>query len=237
MGAITRCTASAMAVATAAHVTPSVLTLPFLRDRLLAGRFDCDAVALTFDDGPNPGSTPHYLDALARIGVRATFFLLGSKLQRHPGLGRRIVGEGHEVAVHGWTHEPHLLRTPWDVALDIKRAYDAVCETVDRRPQYWRPPHGIVTGTGLCAATALGMKPMLWTADGEDWLATSTPESITGRIMGALHRGGVVLLHDSHDHVATDTSDSALAAVPMLVTACRDRGLEPRRLCDLSACR
>lgn len=225
--------ASSLALVTAAHVTPSVLTVPFLRSRVLGTVSSDTAVALTFDDGPDPDSTPRYADALAELEVRATFFVLGTKLRAHPDLARSLVAGGHEIAVHGWTHRPHLLRTPWDVAADIRRTCELVRDTAGHRPRYWRPPHGIVTGTGLATAAALGLRPMLWTADGRDWRSASTPQSITERILGSLRPGGVVLLHDTHAYSAPGRRDPALDAVPMLVSGCRSRGWAPGRLSDM----
>lgn len=80
---------------------PAATWLPAVRRLLpgLAGAGAADHVALTFDDGPDPRSTPRFLDELARLGCRATFFVLGEMLERHPALGRRVVADGHEIAV------------------------------------------------------------------------------------------------------------------------------------------
>jgi peptidoglycan/xylan/chitin deacetylase (PgdA/CDA1 family) len=61
-------------------------------------------IALTFDDGPDTMS-PRYLEVLARLGVRATFFLVGENAARAPGMVREYVRRGHEVGAHGWSHE------------------------------------------------------------------------------------------------------------------------------------
>jgi peptidoglycan-N-acetylglucosamine deacetylase len=211
----------------AAHLLPSVGTVPALRRRLLptlSGRSDAAHVALTFDDGPDPESTPRFLDLLERIGVRATFFLLGSQAASHPELARRIVADGHEVAVHGWAHTPHLLRTPWAVRADLTRAYDCVRDTTGARPTAWRPPNGVLSGAGLLAARQLGLRPVLWTADGRDWRADATPASVLTRIEAQLGPGGTVLLHDSDITSAPGSWASALGAVSALAELCGRRG-------------
>src|SRR5207248_780541 len=74
----------------------------------LSGVGDPGHVALTFDDGPDPVSTPPILAALERLGWQATFFCLGSQVRRSPGLARQMVIRGHELAVHGYSHRSHL---------------------------------------------------------------------------------------------------------------------------------
>ncbi len=219
--------AAALACAGAAgHLVPSVLAIPPLRRRMAAAVGGVGAyVALTFDDGPDPDSTPKFLDLLDAHDTRATFFLLGSQLASCPDLGRRIVTEGHEVGAHGWSHRTHLLRSPAAVAADLRRACDYIAAVTGVAPRYWRPPHGIPTGAGLLAARRMGMVPALWTTDGRDWRADATPGSVAGAIGPQLRPGAVVLLHDSDRFAASQAWTSALGAVPRLLRDCAERGL------------
>jgi peptidoglycan/xylan/chitin deacetylase (PgdA/CDA1 family) len=210
-----------------AHLLPSVLTVPALHRRVaprLSGRSDRTHVALTFDDGPDPQSTPLFLETLERLQVSATFFLLGSEVERHPEVARRVVHSGHEVAVHGWAHVPHLLRSPWAVWADLDRACRQIVGVTGVRPAYWRPPNGVLSGAGLGAAHRLGLQPVLWTADGQDWHADATAPTVADRVMGQLARGGTVLLHDSDITSASGSWRTTLAAVPSVVEKCRARG-------------
>jgi peptidoglycan/xylan/chitin deacetylase (PgdA/CDA1 family) len=219
----------------AVQLLPSVAAIGGLRRVALprlCGVSRLEHVALTFDDGPDPASTPHFLQVLAEQGVRATFFVLGSQLAARPDLGRRLVAEGHEVAVHGWTHRPHLLRSPADTAHDLRRAYEGVLATTGRRPRFWRPPHGIPTGAGLLAARRLGLRPVLWTADGRDWRAGASGDSVAGEITPRLRAGAVVLLHDSDVTSAPESWRAALASVPLLLSACERKGLAVGPLSD-----
>jgi peptidoglycan/xylan/chitin deacetylase (PgdA/CDA1 family) len=211
----------------AAHLLPSVLTVPHLHRRVarrLSGRSTGRHIALTFDDGPNPQSTPAFLDALAGLDVRATFFLLGTEVERHPATARRIVEDGHEVAVHGWSHVPHLLRTPRAVFADLDRACRAVRSVTGTEPRFWRPPNGVVTGAGLLAARRQGLQPVLWTADGQDWRAGASPDTVLDRLGRRLQAGATVLLHDSDITSAPGSWRAALAAVPELVRLCHNYG-------------
>lgn len=209
------------------HYLPSVLTVPLVNRRMvpaLSGRSSLPHVALTFDDGPDPRSTPAFLDALASLGVRATFFVLGTQLAAQPALGRRLVDEGHEVAVHAWRHRPHLLQVPWQVMSEVHRTVAAVESVCGVRPRYWRPPNGIVSGAGFWAAHRAGLRPVLWTADGRDWAADATAASIVDRVTARLEPGGVVLLHDSDVTSAAGSWRAALAALPDLIARCRSAG-------------
>ncbi len=209
--------------AAAGHLLPSVLSIPVFRP-LFSGAVHRPSVALTFDDGPDPESTPQFLAALRRLQVPATFFVLGEQVTRSPGLAGRIAAEGHEIAVHGWSHRTHVLRSPAAVAGDLRRAQRAVTKASGTRPRHWRPPHGVVTGAGLAAGGWLGMSPVLWTADGADWSASATPTSVLQRISQRLSAGGVVLLHDSDRTSAPGSWRTALAVLDPLVAACRARG-------------
>jgi peptidoglycan/xylan/chitin deacetylase (PgdA/CDA1 family) len=216
-------------VAATGHLLPSLLSMPVCRP-LLTGGVSRPAVALTFDDGPDPASTPRFLDELRRLRAPATFFVLGDQVRRHPALARRIVADGHRIAVHGEGHRPHLLRTPAGIAADLRRGYHAVLTSTGVRPRHWRPPHGVMTGTGLAAAALLGLSPVLWTADGEDWSATATPASVLDKITKRLSAGGIVLLHDSDLHCAPGSWRTALAVLDPLVALCRARGWPLHRI-------
>jgi peptidoglycan/xylan/chitin deacetylase (PgdA/CDA1 family) len=211
----------------AGHLLPSVAAIaPLTRGMFpaLCGRSAADHVALTFDDGPHDEATPKLLETLDALDVRATFFVLGGQLARHPDVVIRMHGDGHEVAVHGWTHRPHLLRTAAGIWTDMRRATRAVRELTGEPPLWWRPPHGIPTGASLAAAQALGLRPVLWTDDGRDWRADATPGSIRRRLGARVGSGAVVLLHDSDLTCAYGSWRPVLEVLPDLVADWRARG-------------
>lgn len=210
------------------NALPSVTAISAVREHLtprLSGYADTGTVALTFDDGPDPASTPAVLDALATAGVHATFFLLGSMLERAPALGARIVAEGHEVALHGWSHRCLLARGPVSTHRDIARAYGLIAETTRSRPLHYRPPYGILSAAALTTARRLEMTPVLWTACGKDWMRTATPDTVARRVIRELRPGGTILLHDSDCTSAPGSWRATLEALPRILTECAERDL------------
>ena len=220
--------AAAVSLAAVAHAAPALTVLPGLRARhfpRLAGIGDPARVALTFDDGPHPASTPWFVDSLAAAGVRATFFLLGAMLARAPDLGRDLVAAGHEVAVHGWTHRNLLLRGPAATYRDLARTRDLIADTTGQAPRFFRPAYGVLSAPALLAAHRLGLEPVLWTCWGRDWMRSATPQSILDTLRRDLAAGGTVLLHDADCCRAPGSWRSTLAALPGLLDECARRGL------------
>ncbi|MHC3467616.1 polysaccharide deacetylase family protein [Streptomyces sp. 7R007] len=212
----------------AVHAAPVLSAFGPLRNRAmprLAGRGRPDHVALTFDDGPDPLSTPFFLRVLEKRQVKATFFLLGSQARRSPGLVREIADAGHEIAVHGWLHRPLLLRGPRATYDDLARARDTVGALTGRRPSLFRPPYGVMSAAAHLAARRLGLTPVLWTCWGEDWTARATPDSVHRTVVRDLHGGGTILLHDSDCTSAPGAWRSALGALPRILDTCAERGL------------
>ena len=213
----------------AAHAAPALSTLGPLRNRVmpgLSGRGRPDHVALTFDDGPDPLSTPFFLRALEADQIRATFFVLGSMARRSPGLLREMVAAGHEIGVHGWLHRPLLLRGPRATYDDLARARDGVADITGEVPGLFRPPYGVMSTSAHLAARRLGLTPVLWTAWGEDWTRRATPHSVHRTVAADLRGGGTVLLHDSDCTSAPAAWRSTLGALPLILDTCARRGLE-----------
>ncbi len=218
-----------------AHAGPGLTALRPVRSRFfprLTGLGRPDHVALTFDDGPDPASTPGFLDVLAGHRVRATFFLLGSMVAKAPRLAAEITAAGHEVAVHGWEHRYTLLRTPRDVRADMLRARDAVAEASGAVPVFYRPPYGVLSAGALIAARQLGLTPVLWSCWGREWAPGATPWSVGDTLVRDLAGGATVVLHDSDCTSPLGSSAAALAALPRLLEECQASGLRAGPLAE-----
>lgn len=161
-------------------------------------------VALTFDDGPDPVSTPALLDVLAQYGARATFFLDGPAAQRLPALVQRIENEGHGIGIHGWAHasaaQDPTMRGLRAQLSDIRRGARAV----GVESHLYRPPYGHESLWTRPAAWFLRYRLVYWSVSPKDW-DISSPEALADRIRAGFRPGEVVLLHDRLRH-ATDVA-------------------------------
>jgi peptidoglycan-N-acetylglucosamine deacetylase len=188
---------------------------------------ETEGVALTFDDGPHPDGTPAVLEALARHGAAATFFLVGEQVERYPSLAAEIVAAGHQVAVHGYRHRNQMRLLPQGFAADLARAVEVIGEAYGRRPRLYRPPYGIFTLAGLSLARGAGLAPLLWSKWGRDWRSRITVEEIVSLVSRGLCDGDVVLLHDADWYSSPGSHRNTAAALPRILDVLEERGLRP----------
>jgi peptidoglycan-N-acetylglucosamine deacetylase len=218
-----------------AHLLPGVVAWRSMRCRLLprlSGVGDAGHVALTFDDGPDPRSTPPILDALDALGWHATFFCLGSQVRRSPALTQELVQRGHEVAVHGDSHRSHLRRPLSSVGPDVIRARDTIEDVAGASVRWLRPPYGAVSAATLVAARRSGLQLVLWTTWGLDWRPNATGRRVAVNVDRTFRAGATVLLHDSDITSTPGTWRSTLAALPLLADRWAAAGLKVGTLAE-----
>jgi len=219
----------------AANSAPTLALLRPLGPRFgprLVGLGRAGHVALTFDDGPDPTSTPAILDCLAALDCHATFFLLGRMVDEAPEIAAQIVSRGHEIAVHGDRHRSALIRSPRQLHDDLRTARDKIRQATGCEPRWFRPPYGHLSVTAWRAARALGLDTILWTAWGRDWRADATAASVVDDVGRGVLDGGTILLHDSDCTSSPRSWRATLDALPPLVAQLRSRRLEPGPLRD-----
>ena len=185
------------------------------------------AVALTFDDGPDPQYTAMILDTLRAYKAPASFFVVGKQVQKLPWLAQRIVNEGHEIANHTYGH-PDLATMPDATIRSELAAANQVIEAVTgRRPRLFRPPYlGDARPATeerlrpMAVADGLGLRVVALEVDSRDW-QLKKPHEIVQRSLRALDagRGRIVLLHD-----AGGDRTPTVAAVGPLIDSLRARG-------------
>jgi peptidoglycan/xylan/chitin deacetylase (PgdA/CDA1 family) len=173
------------------------------------------AVALTFDDGPDPRFTPQILALLREFGVTATFCVVGENARAHPELIRAIVADGHTLCNHSWSHDVELGERPYaEIVADLARTGEAIRAAVPGATvSYYRQPGGKWTESVATAARQLGMTPLHWAVDPQDWTrpgAGTVAASVTANVFP----GAVVLLHDA----GGDRQDTVDALYPILVS-------------------
>ncbi|WP_051267317.1 polysaccharide deacetylase family protein [Nakamurella lactea] len=209
-----------------AHFGPAVTGIPGISARLPpAGQRSGSGIGLTFDDGPHPQGTAAVLDVLAEYRVTATFFLIAEQLRRFPDIGRRIVDDGHEVAVHGWNHAVLCRQGPVSTRRRLSQAVELISDICQVTPRWFRPPYGVATGSALLAARSLDLQPIWWNRWARDWSTAATPESIIHRSTNGLRDGEVVLLHDSDSYGTPGSWRTTAAALPGILDICGRSGL------------
>ncbi len=183
-----------------------------------------DGVALTFDDGPDPRTTPDVLDRLDALSLAATFFCLGEHVTRHPELVREIGRRGHQVETHGYCHAHHFARSPRWVRADLDAAVDAL-EDVGVRPRWFRPPFGQTTGATMVEARRHGLRLVLWSAWGREWDEPDA-RSVARRVGTGLGPGAIVLLHDADVQSPLGSSRRATEALGPIAEDLHRQGLK-----------
>jgi peptidoglycan/xylan/chitin deacetylase (PgdA/CDA1 family) len=183
-----------------------------------------DTFALTFDDGPGIETTRKVLSTLAHYGARATFFVLGAKVRANPDLLSEIAQAGHEIGVHGDTHDRLLaLRHPDRIAADLDKALGTIESVVSVRPRLFRPPVGHVSPRTARAARRLGLRIIGWSARARDGLASTTPDAAFRRVRSALRPGAIVLLHDAAEY--DQHEPAGVASLARILEEAKRRGL------------
>jgi peptidoglycan-N-acetylglucosamine deacetylase len=197
---------------------PAPVCLPLARALDIPFRLDHErGVAVTFDDGPHEEGTPRVLEELGRRAAKATFFLVGEQVARRPALARRIVEDGHEVAVHGFRHTLLLRRRTSELAADLDRCVATIEDATGVAPSLYRPPYGVFSAGALAHVRSRGWRPLLWSTWGRDWRRRTTPEEIARLATRRLRAGDVVLLHDSDAYSSAGSWRRTVAAVPSVL--------------------
>ena len=174
------------------------------------------AAALTFDDGPHPVGTPLVLEALARRGVRATFFVIGKHAEEHPELVREIHAAGHLLGNHSHRHgHADALRGRRFWRGELERCNDAVEAAAGVRPTLFRPPMGVKSPLQAGAVRDLGLTAVTWSRRGRDG-RRAEPQRILARL-GDAGPGEILTLHDGTDPAFDRDPRPTAAALPALL--------------------
>jgi peptidoglycan/xylan/chitin deacetylase (PgdA/CDA1 family) len=180
-------------------------------DAACRGRAGYRRIALTFDDGPHPETTRRVLALLARHRKRATFFVLGCKVRKHPELAREIVEAGHGIGLHGDEHDRfYMLRSPKRVRADLDEAARALSDAAGVQAALFRPPVGFVSHGVALAAESRSLTLVGWSTRVLDGHRRARPE-VLARALAGLTDGAVLLLHD-----AAEDDDRVPASLPVL---------------------
>lgn len=151
-------------------------------------------IALTFDDGPHDKNTVQTLSILQKYNVKATFFVLGMNVVKHPEIVKLAAQQGHEIASHTWSHKSLTKLTPAQMHDEIDRASNAIFEAIGKRPTSYRPPYGAINAN---VRNEIKLKSILWNIDTMDW-HHKTPAKTIENVKLHAKDGGIILMHDIH---------------------------------------
>jgi len=158
---------------------------------------DQKLIALTFDDGPNPVYTPQILDILKQYQAKATFFVLGKRVQMYPQIAIREVNEGHEIANHTFDH--HFLHhvSPDKLKEEIRQTQEAIFDVTEQIPNVFRPPGGIYDDALIELAREEHFTVVMWSwyQDTRDWKKPGV-DKIVNTVLSNVRNGDIVLFHD-----------------------------------------
>ncbi|WP_390406027.1 polysaccharide deacetylase family protein [Lacticaseibacillus jixiensis] len=168
-------------------------------------------VALTFDDGPNPQTTPQILNTLAKFHVQATFFLLGEQVAQNPALSAQVAA-GHEVGTHTYDHENIAALAPKAAVAEVDQSLATLYEATGKLPTLLRPPYGAMD---KAHDAGVALPAIQWSIDSRDWTTTQVAP-IVSRVTHATYPGSIILMHDIHPQ--------SVAALPAIIKGLQAQG-------------
>ena len=184
-------------------------------------------IALTFDDGPDPETTPLVLDMLDARGARATFFCIGQRVEAHPDVAAEIARRGHRVENHSHRHlGAFWFLPPSKLRDEIERAQDAIAAATGRAPRLFRAPAGIRSPLLEPALARAGLDLAAWTRRGFDTVSGDAGR-VLARLVRGLAPGDILLLHDGSSARAPSKGPVLLEVLPRLLDAVEAAGLKP----------
>lgn len=191
------------------------------RDELLVRRSPkpgAKLVALTFDDGPWPEWTEAVLDVLAERDVRATFFVLGRQVKRHPGLTERIAEDGHLLGSHSLSHKRYSELKASQIRRETTGSWQAIRDASGVSTEWIRPPYGSMDAKAWRELRRLKAQVVMWDVDPKDWQRPGSAK-IASRVVRHVKPGSIVLLHDGGGN-----RKQTLRALPRIIKRLRAKG-------------
>jgi peptidoglycan/xylan/chitin deacetylase (PgdA/CDA1 family) len=191
------------------------------------------AVALTFDDGPDPHYTARIAEILDAHDVRATFFCIGQQLHSCQALAKSLLGSGHELENHTYSHNTGRdLFSASRLVKDLRRCQDLLGGLSGKAPRYYRPAVGIRNPPVHSAARALGLTVVTWTHAARDGLLPLSPRRARALAQRA-DAGSILALHDGQRLRNPSLREHTVRQLPLLLALLQERGFALQTLSEL----
>ena len=157
-------------------------------------------IAITFDDGPDPGITPEILRILDEFNAKATFFCIGNQVEKNKELLKKIDSKGHLLGNHSYSHEFWFDLYPANkMQKDIKKTNGLIFETIGKKTKLFRPPYGVTNPSLKKAIKDLNFNTIGWSIRSLD--TVSKTEKTIKRIKKKLSPGNIILFHDNREQI------------------------------------
>jgi len=195
-------------------------------------------VCLTFDDGPDPASTPAILEILRAQGVLATFFVLGKNAEMHPDVIAAMAEGGHEIGEHGYCHLHPWKSMPWSYLNDLVEGHKTLSRLLGSNEwKRYRPTFGKANALTFVFAWLFRKSLTFWNIDAHDYQEESE-QSLVGNVLSQIHEApgaAIVLLHDGRTRRWQGSASVTAAAVEQICDGLLKEGYQFRTVSELTA--
>ena len=174
------------------------------------------AVYLTFDDGPIPEATPFILDTLAEAGIKATFFMVGDNVRKHPELFERIKEEGHQIGNHTMNHISGFRHWTTTYIINTYQANELI------HAHLFRPPHGWMRHSPYYWLKKY-YRVIMWDVVTRDYSNRLTAADVVENVKQFTRNGSIITFHDSLKSI-----DKLRTALPESIHWLKEQGYEFR---------
>ena len=208
-----------LAAAVGLYLLMNARCYQLLGDLVCHGTSDRKHIALTFDDAPSESTSDAVLAVLAEKNVKATFFMIGENMARHPQAAQRIAAAGHEMGNHSYSHRRFLLRSPAFIAREIEDTNALIRTAGYHGPIHFRPPYGKkLLGLPWYLARH-NITTVMWDSEPARHQAP-TAEAITAAALAQAHNGAIILLHP----FCAEACRAEREALPLIIDGLRAQG-------------
>lgn len=183
------------------------------------------AIALTFDDGPDPRYTPVIVSELQKYGAKGTFFVIGSKAQRHLDLIKLLDQSGNEIGNHTFSHRLTRRLQP----SEIINCDDIIYSITHKHTLLFRPPGGYISKEIIDSASETKERVVMWSwdEDSRDWSKPGV-QKIVRRVIDHLHPGDIILFHDGGGN-----RRQTIEALPIILEGIKEQGYRFKTVSEL----
>ena len=176
-------------------------------------------ILLTFDDGPNPGTTEMILERLSKYSIKALFFCVGENIKKHPHLIEKIITEGHTVGNHSYSHKNIIFMSKSKIDEQIKLCSNTIQEYCRSSPAYFRPPHGRLNLQTNSFMKKHRLTNVMWSLLTYDY--KNDLNIVKLAVQNYITKNSIIVLHDSNK-----SKDIICASIDFIVEEADKRGFK-----------